>query len=148
MATRTNRPRPRTRPLSLAVQDLHLRHRFPGFVAERGNGVWTWRGNLQPRASSPVYRVSIQCKEGRVPVVRVLSPALAPNAPHLYRGGKLCLYWPEEWRWYGDELIAETIVPWTASWLFYYELWLDTGKWLGPSSHAEISPKTELDRAA
>jgi hypothetical protein len=33
-------------------------------------------------------------------------------------------------------LIATTILPWTALWLYYYELWLDTGKWLGPSSHA------------
>lgn len=32
-------------------------------------------------------------------------------------------------------LIAKTILPWTALWLYYYELWLDTGKWLGPSSH-------------
>jgi hypothetical protein len=145
---RTNRPRQRTQVLNLAVQDLNLRHRFPRFTVERSNGVWTWRGNLQPRPSSPVYQVSIRCRHGGVPIVRVLSPALAPNAPHLYRGGKLCLYWPEEWRWYGDELIAETILPWTASWLFYYELWLDTGKWLGPSSHAISSPKTESDRAA
>ena len=34
-----------------------------------------------------------------------------------------------------DQLIANTIIPWTGSWLFFYELWLDTGKWLGPSSH-------------
>jgi len=33
-------------------------------------------------------------------------------------------------------LIATTILPWTALWLYYYELWLDTGKWLGPSSHS------------
>lgn len=83
-----------------------------------------------------------------MPIVRVLSPALAPDAPHVYRGGELCLYWPKEWRWYGDELIAETIVPWTASWLFYYELWLDTGKWLGPSSHPDAGSKMEDRRAA
>jgi hypothetical protein len=36
-------------------------------------------------------------------------------------------------------LIATTLIPWTALWLYYYELWLDTGKWLGPSSHASDS---------
>lgn len=148
MATRTNRPRQRTQVLSLAQQDLHLRRKFPEFTVVHGNGLWTWRGLLQPRLSSPVYRVSIQCRERKVPVVRVISPKLVPNAPHLYEGGKLCLYWPEEWIWHGDNLIAETIVPWTASWLYYYELWLDTGEWLGPSSHTTTTSKGENDCVA
>ncbi len=57
-----------------------------------------------------------------------------PN-PHLYADGSLCLYWPKEWRWSRKAIIAETILPWAANWLLYYELWLDTGEWLGPSSH-------------
>ena len=27
--------------------------------------------------------------------------------------------------------IADTIVPWTAEWLVYYEIWLMTGEWYG-----------------
>ena len=28
-------------------------------------------------------------------------------------------------------LLAKTTVPWASRWLYYYELWLVTGKWLG-----------------
>jgi hypothetical protein len=148
MATQTNRPRQRSTPISLALQDLHIRHRFPDFSAKRDRRAYTWHGDLQPTLFSATYRVAVRYRLGELPSVRVLSPALAPNAPHLYRGGTLCLYWPEEWRWRGDALIADTILPWTASWLFHYELWIDTGEWLGPSSHYAPTPKAEDDRAA
>ena len=62
-----------------------------------------------------------------------------------YPDGSLCLYWPHEWWWRSDCIIAETIIPWTASWLYFYELWLDTGEWLGPSSHS--APKREQPNA-
>lgn len=40
--------------------------------------------------------------------------------------------------------IANTIIPWTIEWLYYYELWLATGEWLGGGDHPEIGkPKTE-----
>lgn len=29
------------------------------------------------------------------------------------------------------DLISDTIIPWVADWLLYYELWLATGEWLG-----------------
>lgn len=148
MAARTSRPQQRFKPLSLAVQDLHIRRRFPSFNAEKGNGQWIWRGMLQPQGSSPVYQVSIRYRQGHTPTVRVHSPTLATNAPHRYPGGDLCLYWPREWQWRGDELIAETILPWTASWLLFYELWLDTGKWLAPSSHRDEGVIEEAGVAA
>ncbi len=71
--------------------------------------------------------------------MRVVRPQLVKGAPHLYADGSLCLYWPKEWQWAAHEAIAETLLPWAALWLYYYELWLDAGEWLGPSSH--ISPK-------
>lgn len=148
MAKRTSRPRQRTPAIGLALQDLHIRRQFPGFTVKRDRRAYIWYGDLQPTPLSPVYRVTVRYQLDDLPTVRVLSPTLVPNAPHLYRSGKLCLYWPDEWRWSGDELIAETILPWTASWLYYYELWLDTGDWLGPSSHDMQTPKAEVDRAA
>ena len=39
-------------------------------------------------------------------------------------------------------MIADTILPWAALWLVFYELWCDTGRWLGPSSHDQ-RPKEE-----
>jgi len=132
----------------MALQDLHIRNRFPNFDVHHKRGKYIWIGGLQPCLSSPIYQVIIDYQSGKVPEVRVHWPALASNAPHLYQRGTLCLYWPNEWRWHGDELIADTILPWTASWLYYYELWLDTGQWLGPSSHDLPISKSEDNRAA
>lgn len=127
---------PRRSPgISVALQDLHIRGRFPTFTCRlnRGHSA-TWKGRIQPRETSPAYEVAIKYQIGMVPRVRVCWPPLHPRAPHVYGDGTLCLYWPEEWRWDRSTLIAETILPWTALWLYYYELWLDTGEWLGPSS--------------
>lgn len=121
--------------INLGLQNLHLRHRFPGFTYRRERGVAVWRGTLQPSSLSPKYRVVVRYKLSSYPSVKVISPALVPKAPHLWRDGRLCLYYPKENPWRRDMLIATTILPWTALWLYYYELWLDTGKWLGPSSH-------------
>ena len=126
---------PAAHPVSLAVQDLNLRRQFPGFRYRLEGGEGIWRGMLQPRQVSPIYRVEVRYRTGKVPTVRVLNPKIAPGAPHVYGNGALCLYWPKESPWRQDRLVADTILPWTALWLLYYELWLDTGKWLGPSSH-------------
>ncbi|MCW1431349.1 hypothetical protein [Novosphingobium sp. JCM 18896] len=95
----------------------------------------------------------------RWPVARVLSP-LSPREdkaiPHLYglyddpRGAELCLYYPDGAEWSEGMLLAETIVPWTAEWLFYYEMWQVTGTWGGPEApHAEMPRREEqVDVAA
>ena len=121
--------------MTAGVQNLRIRQLFPAFSFVWRNAVGVWRGYLQPSETSPAYRVEVRYQQGGLPTVRVLQPTLIKGAPHLYREGHLCLYWPKEWHWRGDTLIAETILPWTAQWLLYYELWLDTGRWLGPSSH-------------
>ncbi len=139
MATSRRMPRS-VPPVTMAVQNLHVTHRFPGFSCSRVGAETIWRGSLQPREVSPAYLVEVKYRLGRWPTVRVLWPTLAPGAPHLYAGGTLCLFWPDQWVWRSHELVAETIIPWTALWLYYYELWLDTGEWLGPSSH-QLSPK-------
>ncbi len=138
---------PRSVPMvTMALQNLHVAHRFPGFSYLRAGAEVIWQGSLQPREVSPAYLVEVRYRLGRCPSVRVLQPALTPGAPHLYAGGTLCLYWPNEWAWRSHELVAETIIPWAALWLYYYELWLDTGEWLGPSSH-QPPPKDENEGA-
>ncbi len=123
------------RTLNLTIQALHIHRHFPDFAYRIQNGLAVWRGHLQPRITSPNYLIEVKYRLKEIPEVWVLSPSLHPQAVHLYEARNLCLYWPKEWRWRGDQIIAETIIPWTGSWLYYYELWLDTGKWLGPSSH-------------
>ena len=125
--------------VSFALQSFHIQNAFPQFSGKIHRGRANWCGSLQPSLSSPVYYVKIIYQQMGVPKVHVTSPALAPGAPHMYpEDSSLCLYWPDEWRWRPDKLIADTILPWTASWLYYYELWLDTDRWLGPSSHDRI----------
>ena len=61
----------------------------------------TGRYSLSP--SSPAYEVRIVYRKRGAPKVRVLNPPLDPRAPHRYRNGTLCLYWPKEWRWTDDQ---------------------------------------------
>lgn len=128
-------PRRHIRPLNLAIQGLRVRQKFPGFSYKIANGTEIFTGQLQPRFTSPQYVVKIVYKLKGTPKVWVISPPLRPDAVHLYADKHLCLYWPKEWSWTSDQSIADTIIPWTGLWLFYYELWLDTGRWLDPSSH-------------
>ncbi len=131
--------------VTLALQHLHIGHRFPSFVFRREDGGGVWCGTLQPRECSPAYGILLRYKMSHPPKVWVTWPKLAPSAPHLYSGEQLCLYWPKEWIWRPDELIATTVLPWTALWLYYYELWLDSGEWLGPSSHDAVPKTKETD---
>jgi len=141
MAKKRNRPPIRRGGVNPALQSLHVRARFPGFVAKSlGAGGAIWEGTLQPRDSSPVYHVVISHSVDGIPKVHVTSPKILPNH-HLYSDGSLCLYWPKHWSWRRHRLLAETIIPWAALWLYFYELWLDTGEWLGPSSHDQ--PKVQ-----
>lgn len=135
MARTRTRPRFRAQPkISPAVQDGHIRSRFPSFTKGRLGTSWIWTGWLQPSEFSPRFQVRITLPPYSSPTVEVMSPQLAPNAPHLYRNGELCLYFPDDWTWTGHDLLVETILPWTASWLFYYDLWTQTGEWLGPEA--------------
>jgi len=119
----------------LALQNFLMAKGFPGFSYDRQGGLVTWRGTLQPRTCSPEYQIQVQYSIRTTPKVKVVWPPLALKAPHLYHDGTLCLYWTDEWRWRPDQIIAQTLLPWAALWLYFYELWLDTGEWLGPSSH-------------
>lgn len=120
-----------------------MRHGFPGFAPRhlRSGGI-EWSGSLQPSPDSPEYRVRIVHAHGKPPKVFIVGLQAKPRPPHLYADGSLCLYWPVEWRWGPHRSLADTIVPWAALWLYYYEAWLLTGEWLGPSSpHSSRTPK-------
>lgn len=126
----------RVKATPMFVQDGHIRSKFAGFTHTRGanGGESVWHGTLQPSVGSPAYTVDVRYRVGSIPRVWVRSPLLRENAPHRYPDGHLCLYTPWEWNWLDSDLIAETLLPWAALWLYYYELWVDTGKWLGPET--------------
>lgn len=149
----------------LARAELHVHKRsverlFPGFrlVLDVSWGC-VWRGILQPAAQP--YEVLVSYFPGvlgseleylaQPPRVFLLSPAperrpAAPDTPipHLYRQplpeqpAHLCLYHPSsaEWKW--SDWIGETILPWAAEWLAFYEMWRITGSWEGPEKHPDL----------
>lgn len=120
--------------IPVAVQHNLLLHRFPFFRAKAlRTGYAEWIGDLQPSEISAVYSIKVVYVKN-LPKVWVLSPDLKPRAPHLYKDRSLCLYWPQDGSWTPECILADTIVPWTAFWLYYYEIWLDTNKWVGPES--------------
>lgn len=53
--------------------------------------------------------------------------------PHIYSQEmqQLCLYSVSKKEWSSKKLIVKTLIPWACEWLFYYELWLINGDWLG-----------------
>jgi hypothetical protein len=120
------------RPLTLTQQALGIRRLWPGEISIRRNKV-IWVGQLQPTAVSPSYKLRMAYRTGEMTRVHVLDPILDPGhrdrLPHVYDGDRLCLYTPGEWD--RSMQIATTIIPWTAEWLFHYELWKATDHWAG-----------------
>lgn len=80
------------------------------------------------------YTVGIRYAHRRRPKVTVITPTLETRPdeplPHIYPGNELCLYYGNEFDG-SKHFIATTIVPWASEWLYFYEHWMGTGKWLG-----------------
>jgi hypothetical protein len=84
----------------------------------------------------------IRYKYGGVPIVSITSPLIEPSPViHMYGDRSLCLYFPEDDRWKVSDDVHKKIVPWVAEWLVFYELYLLTGKWLGPEAPDPTPPK-------
>ena len=122
------------------LQKLLVEKHYPGFKCSLRRGILECVGSIQPSDLSPKYRIRIRCKLNGIPSVRVLEPGIAPKSPiHMYRNGDLCLYHPGIQPWRKQENIHASIIPWTAEWLVFYELYLSEGKWLGPEiPHGEL----------
>ena len=125
-------------PIPMTFQEIQMRRLFPQFrVVERGR--MTWRGDVRPREDGITF--TLQIRAGKTlkqpPTVHVLAPTLvaAPGskvAAHCFGDGSLCLYHRSENPWFGDQYIADTIVPWACEWCYFYEVWLQTDQWYGP----------------
>ena len=50
---------------------------------------------------------------------------------------QICLYRYREFT--KDKFLANTIIPWTVEWLYFYEIWLATGEWCGGGEHPSES---------
>jgi hypothetical protein len=122
------------RAANLALQLVAIQRGFPDAEGRVQHGELVCAMPLQPTEASRTYTIRLAHRHGRQPKITISDPILqvhpeAPGLPHVYPGDELCLYYGGEWN--DSQLLATTVVPWTAEWLLHYELWLATGEWLG-----------------
>ena len=121
-----------------------MKSQYPHFkhhLNKDGNILFT--GKVQPYLTMPVYKISIEYREGLMPKVKVIDPVLIENPPHYYRKRDcLCLYKPENFNWTAAKPISTYIVSWAICWLYFYEVWKETNIWFGPE--AEHNDNKEL----
>lgn len=122
-----------------------MKQRYPHFKSKKRERFdIEFTGTLKVKPELPTYTVSIQYRGNKNPIVKVISPALVENAPHIYPTEKiLCLYHPSNFNWKKGKLIANEIMDWTAAWIYFYEVWLQTNKWYGPEAPHNISKKLD-----
>lgn len=121
-----------------------IENHFPCFKCELRGKQLVCYGQIIPSEGCEAYKIKIEYSEGGIPKVYVTEPHIEPNSKyHIFmRDGDLCLYDHRESAWTVQMFIHETIIPWTAEWLVFYELWKLTGKWLGPeASHGTAEKK-------
>ncbi len=127
----------------IGLEVAYLKKFFPNGVVKSTTKDLVSKIDLQPTPLSRIYKIKIKYKVGCIPEVYVISPFPLPKysneteLPHMYLSSKqkLCLYYPNHYEWNEKMKIAETLIPWAAEWLFYYEVWLATGKWQGEGIH-------------
>jgi hypothetical protein len=123
----------------------------------RGSGLITatgiaWNYPVAPTALSREYSAQIDYQKGESPKVCIKSPDLQILAggrelPHVYRDPtRLCLYLPGTDEWHGSMRIDQTFVPWTMTWLFYFEEWLKSNDWRGGGEHPADNESERLNR--
>lgn len=91
------------------------------------------KGSIQPTDLSRIYELKLLYDGAAPPRVHVIDPVIPYDIDaHMYSDKSLCLYYPKDNPWKHTMSIADTIIPWTAEWLVYYELYQIDGKWHGP----------------
>lgn len=129
---------------NLGTQLAYMKSRYPQFMAKfvSPNSIKI-EGMLRPSPRSCLYEFALKYDLSWKPKMKIISPELVLNAegrkiPHLYSSGNLCLYRPKYMEFKSSDYLADTIIPWTSLWLYYYELWHTTGEWLGSGEHPNI----------
>lgn len=114
-------------------QKLAMRSKFPSFRCQKKKDSLVFTGTLKPGEIS--YEIRAEYIPSQHPKVFVLSPKIHSRAPHVWPNDKsLCLVNPSIHPWCPCHLVAKLTIPWTALWLYFYEVWLETGIWYGPES--------------
>jgi hypothetical protein len=106
------------------------------------NGKAIWSGRWRPTDLSDTYEIQVSYRFLGRPVISILSPKLElakgkKRLPHVYKGGQydICVHIKTDWHY--SMRISHTIMPWISQWLYFYEVWLQTGEWIGKGTHPE-----------
>lgn len=137
---------PADRRPTLAQRHIELRAlALPGARIALDHRKLTMDVKLAPGSYGRLYDCRfIFERSSPLPLVIVTQPELPALAagqtlPHVYpwegRGTRLCLWWPKGREWHPQLKVAETLIPWTAEWLYYFEVWLLIGAWTGGGDH-------------
>ena len=126
---------PTLEKMNPVLQVLKMKKLFPQFTWAGKSGKYVFRGILNPSSNSQGYYIRINYDSFDVPKVFVDRPKIRDDAPHRYQKDKsLCLYHPKNFQWEQKYFLADTVVPWTIAWLYFYEAWIKTGIWYGPEA--------------
>ena len=126
------------------IQKALIEKHFPCFKCKLSHRHLECEGFITPSEDCTTYRVAISYEQDGVPRVRIKTPHVIPSASiHMYGNGTLCLYKPTENPWKSSDNIHEKIIPWTAEWLVFYELYLMCDKWLGPEAEHGTGEKKQ-----
>lgn len=131
------------KPKNVALQLLNLKLKYDYLDCKLEMGKLIWKQRVRPSELSRTYDITVKYN-GVTPEVYLYNQSIMTKKneyiPHCYRRYynnendeyvKLCLYYPKNQEWSRDMLLSETIIPWTIDWLYFYEIWRITGKWLG-----------------
>ena len=139
----------------IPVQIKFLAEDFPsGEVKSQTLRRLKWEMDIVPSPNSSTYRIRIDYTIGASPKVFVIRPAVLRKAegatvlPHVFDPDKqqLCLYYSKFGEWDASMFLSRTIVPWASEWLYFYELWVITGEWLGEGiGHSRKAPFVKKD---
>lgn len=123
------------------LQKQLVEKHFPCFRCTLRGDVLGCIGEIVPSENCDAYQLGIRYKFLGIPEVRVRKPRIEKRV-HMYRDDTLCLYDHREQPWNSTSNLHETVIPWAAEWLVFYELYLLYGKWLGPEApHGEGQSK-------
>ena len=133
--------------ISLVHQLSDVRNEYSSFSGRITLSGLKLLGAIQPTPISREYEVQIDVPKTGQPRIEVVSPELqtrdGENIPHRYPDGSLCLYYPPSREWRRELFLSETLIPWAAEWLYFYEVWLVTGTWQGGGIHPARNQRTE-----
>jgi len=142
---------PKPKSFNVAEQLAALARLYPGSDGKVRGDELVFQAELSPTPFSRTYVVRVSYREGHYPETVVVNPKLRSLAgerkiPHVYRGDMdpLCLFYAKGREWTPQQMIANTIIPWTCEWLLHFEAWLYTNVWEGGGIEHGSSPIAPL----